>query len=72
MKPAATILTTSLFLMSILPVCKTESFQPLHRSNFDNTTHEKFDAASIPAQSGNHEAVYDYIDAHLEEHLENI
>lgn len=39
---------------------------------FQFQTQEAFDAASIPAYSGDHQAVYAFIDDHLEEHLEEL
>jgi acetylornithine deacetylase/succinyl-diaminopimelate desuccinylase-like protein len=40
--------------------------------SFPFTTTEAFSASEIPAYSGTHDAVYDYIDANLERHVEAI
>ncbi len=42
------------------------------RPTFRLTTTEAFDAASVPAYRGDHQAAYRYIDQHLDEHLENL
>lgn len=39
---------------------------------FQFETEEAFDAASIPAYAGDHQAVYDYIDGHLEDHIHEL
>ena len=41
-------------------------------SKFRITTDEAFDPASIAAYAGDHEAVYRYIDANVDDHLANI
>lgn len=39
---------------------------------FEFSTSEGFDARSVPPYQGNHAEVYAYIDAHRDEHLENL
>lgn len=39
------------------------------RPSFTTSTNEAYDIDGIPAYLDNHQAVYDYIDAHLDEHL---
>ena len=36
------------------------------------TTQERFDAAAVPAYAGSHPEIYAFIDAHRDEHLENL
>ena len=43
--------------------------QQPERPRFRLTTTERFDASSVPVYTGQHDAVYRYIDAHLSEHL---
>ena len=53
--------------------CMTESArQASPRPRIEITTDEAFDAASVPAYSGNHPEVYRHIDAHFGQHLANI
>lgn len=42
------------------------------RPTFRLSTSEAFDAATVPAYGGEHPAVYRYIDAHLDEHVEHL
>ncbi len=41
-------------------------------SNFEITTDEAFNAGSVPAYTGNHAAIYRYIDEHVDDHLANM
>ena len=43
------------------------SITAVSRPRFELTTDEVFDAANIPAYSGNHDAIYAYIDDNLDE-----
>jgi acetylornithine deacetylase/succinyl-diaminopimelate desuccinylase-like protein len=43
--------------------------QMAEAARFTFETEEKYDPATVPAYAGNHEAVYRYIDAHLDEHV---
>jgi acetylornithine deacetylase/succinyl-diaminopimelate desuccinylase-like protein len=42
------------------------------RPGIEIATEAVFDAAGVPAYTGKHQAIYDYIDSHLEQHLGNI
>lgn len=53
-----------------LPVaCQTDDAK---RPQFRITSDEKFDAAAVPPYSGNHEAIYGYIDRHVPEHVAHL
>ncbi|MDH3612456.1 MAG: M20/M25/M40 family metallo-hydrolase [Gammaproteobacteria bacterium] len=39
------------------------------RPSFSTSTNEAYDFDTIPSYAGNHQAVYDYIDDHLDEHF---
>lgn len=59
------------FLLSLTanPLSGSQQPRPPH---FEVTTEEKFDAASVPAYRGEHQAIYDHIDRNREQHLANI
>lgn len=42
---------------------------PPSRPDFDITTDDRFDPGSIPAYRGNHDEIYAYIDANLDDHV---
>ncbi len=66
------VLSIGTLLAVVLVGCQTELEQKPQRPEYVITASEKFDAASVPAYSGDHTAVYDYIDTHIDDHLKSI
>ncbi|MDO8862735.1 M20/M25/M40 family metallo-hydrolase [Haliea sp. E1-2-M8] len=75
MKQTVRIATTALLAAVIAavtaPVATANPAAPA-RPDFVLPAAEPFDAAAVPAYSGDHNAVYAHIDANLEQHLANI
>jgi acetylornithine deacetylase/succinyl-diaminopimelate desuccinylase-like protein len=72
MRLGPALLSMAILICACSEVSPSEQLCKPTRPQFEITANETFDAASVPAYGGNHEAVYGYIDGHLEEHLENI
>jgi acetylornithine deacetylase/succinyl-diaminopimelate desuccinylase-like protein len=65
-------LALALLTTVALTGCAASTPSEVRQRPIEFTTQERFDAATVPAYTGRHEATYAYIDANLATHLENI
>lgn len=69
---AAFAATAGAVTASATPAAAQTSDKPIKPPKTKFSTTEAFDAAKVPAYKGKHDKVYAHIDAHQDEHLENL
>jgi len=64
-----TLITLSLLAAACQPAAESTQSPEVQRPTFELATSAAYDVAAIEAYTGDHAAVYDYIDANLDDHL---